>query len=38
MFIVRSKSLGEGGKFVDLVDLGRRMKDKQICWQDLEFS
>lgn len=38
MFIVKGKSLGESGKFVDLVYLGRRMKDKQICWQDLEFS
>ena len=36
-FIVRTRSLGEG-KFVDLVDLGRRMREKKICWQDLEFS
>lgn len=37
--MVESKPLGEENyKFVDLVDLGKKLKQKEICWQDMEFK
>jgi hypothetical protein len=38
LLVIESKALGdENCKFVDLRDLGRKMKKKEICWQDMEF-